>query len=99
MSIINGYFEKQVSSYYKKGIELIEHRQEKCIELKGAIGEESLGELGEYENTHIDPLKRESESENCESKMAKVSINTCWRISMLVLNLEKKNKFETISFW
>ena len=35
MSAVNGYFEEQDSSYYKKGIELIEHRWEKCIELKG----------------------------------------------------------------
>ena len=35
ISAVNGYFEEQDSSYYKKGIELIEHRWEKCIELKG----------------------------------------------------------------
>ena len=35
MSAVNGYFEEQDSSYYKKGIELIEHRWENFIELKG----------------------------------------------------------------
>ena len=35
MSTVNGFFEEQESSYYKKGIELIEHRWEKCIDLKG----------------------------------------------------------------
>ncbi|GFW35022.1 histone-lysine N-methyltransferase SETMAR [Trichonephila clavipes] len=35
MSAVKGYFEEQVGSYYKKGIELIEHRWEKSIELKG----------------------------------------------------------------
>lgn len=35
MSAVKGYFEEQDSSYYKKGIELIEHLWEKCIDLKG----------------------------------------------------------------
>lgn len=30
----DGYFEEQDNSNYKKGIELIEHRWKKCIELK-----------------------------------------------------------------
>lgn len=35
MSAVNGYFEEKDSSYYKKGIKLLEHHWEKCIELKG----------------------------------------------------------------
>ncbi|KOC61938.1 Histone-lysine N-methyltransferase SETMAR [Habropoda laboriosa] len=34
-SAVDGYFEELDDSYYKQGIEDIEHRWEKCIELKG----------------------------------------------------------------
>jgi len=34
-SAVNGYFEELDNSHYKQGIEAIEHRWEKCIELKG----------------------------------------------------------------
>ena len=34
-SAVNGYFKKLNGSHYKQGIETIEHRWEKCIELKG----------------------------------------------------------------
>ena len=34
-SAVNGYFEEFNGSYYKQAIEAIEHRWEKCIELKG----------------------------------------------------------------
>ncbi|GFU73068.1 mariner Mos1 transposase [Trichonephila clavipes] len=39
MLVVNGYFVEQDSSYYKKGIELIEHSWEKCIEMKGDYAE------------------------------------------------------------
>ena len=32
---VDGYFEELDGSHYKHGIEAIEHRWEKCIELKG----------------------------------------------------------------
>ncbi|GFV66395.1 mariner Mos1 transposase [Trichonephila clavipes] len=32
--VVNNYFEELASSYYRKGIELIEHRLIKCVELK-----------------------------------------------------------------
>ncbi|GFV09790.1 mariner Mos1 transposase [Trichonephila clavipes] len=35
ISAVNGYFEEQDSSYYKKGTELIEHHSEKYVQLKG----------------------------------------------------------------
>jgi histone-lysine N-methyltransferase SETMAR len=34
-SAVHGYFEELDGSYYKQGIEAIEHRREKCIELQG----------------------------------------------------------------
>lgn len=34
-SVVDGYFEELDDSHYKQGIEAIEHRWEKCIELKG----------------------------------------------------------------
>ena len=34
-SAVNGYFDELDGSHYKQGIEAIEHRWEKCIELKG----------------------------------------------------------------
>lgn len=40
MSAVNGYYEEQDSSSYKNGIELIERRWEKCIELREDYVEE-----------------------------------------------------------
>ena len=34
-SAVDGYFEALDGSHYKQGIEAIEHRWEKCVELKG----------------------------------------------------------------
>ena len=34
-STVDGYFEELDGSHSKQGIEAIEHRGEKCIELKG----------------------------------------------------------------
>jgi len=34
-SAVDGYFEELDGSHYKQGIEAIEHRWEKCIELQG----------------------------------------------------------------
>ena len=38
-SAVNGYFEELEVSHYKQGIEAIEHRWEKCIELNGSYVE------------------------------------------------------------
>ena len=38
-SAVDGYFEKFGDSHYKQGIEAIEHRWKKCIELRGGYVE------------------------------------------------------------